>query len=114
MSRRAAVAGVATAVLAALAGCGGGGDERDPSSAEPLEVTVGEEFTWNDFTVEDGWTITGIERSVDLETVTTPEVSGSIVNNAAEERAAIFQMVFTREGDPLATVNCSAGKMIED
>ena len=115
MTRRRGRAALLAVVCAlALGGCSGGNDEPDPSSTEPVEVTVGEAFTWNDFTVEDGWEITGVERSVDMETVTTPEVSGTIVNNAAEERAAIFQLVFSVEGDSVATVNCSAPKMAED
>ena len=110
------VAALALACAVALAGCGGdggGGAKADPT--EPVEVTVGEEFTWNDFTVEDGWTIEGIQRSIDFqEEVTTPEVKGTIVNNSSEERAAIFQMVFSVEGEPVSTVNCTAPTMVED
>jgi hypothetical protein len=113
VSRRTAAAVLALVALSGLAGCGGE-DERDPSSKAPLEVSVGDAFTWNDFTIEDGWTVKGVERSVDLETVTTPEVSGTLVNNSSEERAAIFQLVFSVEGDPEATVNCSAPTMVED
>ena len=91
----------AVAAVLSLTACG----------SDSNEVVVGEEFTWNDFTVEDGWKLEGVERSVDMETVTTPEVSGTIVNNAAEERAAIFQLVFSADGDQVAMVNCSAPKM---
>ena len=115
--RRAATALVALVSLVAFAGCGGdddsdGGDVN--TSAEPVEVEVGETFTWNGYVVEDGWKVEGIERSVNMETVTTPEVSGTIVNRTDDERAPIFQMVFSADGDALATVNCSAAKMVLD
>ena len=121
MTRRPHRAGAALALVCALAlaGCSDGGDQgngtAESDGTEPVEVTVGEEFTWNDFTVEKGWTIEGIERSIDIEQkVTTPEVKGTIVNNSSEERAAIFQMVFSVEGDPVSTVNCTAPTMVED
>ena len=112
MTLRTRVTGPLVVLAVALAGCSS--DDAEPGGTEPMEVTVGEEFTWNDFTVDDGWKIEGIERSVDMEEVVTPQVSGTITNNAAEERAAIFQLVFSVEGDPVAAVNCSAAKMVED
>jgi hypothetical protein len=77
-------------------------------------VKVGEEFSWNDFHVEAGWTLKGVDRTVDMEQVTTPEVSGTIVNESDEERVAIFQLVFSTDGKPIATLNCSAGTMVQD
>lgn len=116
MTRRSRIAAsvLSLACAVTLAGCGGGaGSERDVTA--PVEVTVGKQFTWNEFTVEDGWKIKGVQRSVDIQDeVTTPEVSGSIVNNSTEVRAAIFQMVFSVKGEAVATVNCSAPVMIED
>ena len=112
MTRRTRLAGavVALACLGSLSACG---DDVN-TSTDPVEVKVGEAFTWNGFAVEKGWELRGIERSVDLEEVTTPEVSGTIANKADEERAAIFEMVFSKDGDPLATLSCSAGKMATD
>ena len=105
---------VVLACVATLAGCGGDGGDDVDTGTEPVEVEVGTTFSWNSFVVEDGWEINGIERSTGAEEVTTPEVRGTIKNVLDEERAAIFQMVFSTDGDPVATVNCSAAKMVED
>ncbi len=90
--RRAAGALVALAVLGGTAACGG--DDVD-TSTDPVEVEVGKSFSWNGFTVDDGWTLKGVERSVNGNAVTTPNVEGSITNTLEEERAAIFEMVFS-------------------
>jgi len=94
----------------ALAGCGG--DEPEPGGTAPIEVTEGQEFTWNDFTVEDGWEIDAVETTVGAgEVVEAPEMRGTVVNNAEEERAVLFQVVLSLEGDELARLNCSAAKL---
>ena len=104
-------AALVLACAATLAGCGGGDDVT--TSKDPVEVEVGKTFSWNGFVVEDGWQINGIKRSAGTDEVTTPEVKGTIKNTLAEERAAIFRMVFSADGDEVATVNCSAAKMVE-
>ena len=113
MTRRTRLAGalVALGCLGSLTACGGG---DVTTSAEPVEVEVGDAFTWNGYAVDDGWTLKGVERSVNAETVTTPQVRGTITNKIDETRAAIFEMVFSADGDPVATVNCSAGEMERD
>lgn len=98
-------------LLGALAACG---DDEASASTDPVEVEVGKAFEWNGFSVDKGWTLTGVKRSAGAEEVTTPDVRGSITNELDEERAALFQMVFSSDGDPVATVNCSAGKMKRD
>ena len=101
----------ALACVGALAGCGDDGG----SSTDPVEVELGKAFTWNDFSVEDGWTLEGVERAVGIdEKVTTPEVRGTIKNTSDEERAALFQMVFSNGGSEVATLSCSAPKMVTD
>ena len=114
--RRVVGPALALTCAVALVGCSGeeeSGTEADP--AAPVEVTVGKAFRWNDFAIDDGWKVEGVERGIGIEEkVITPEVSGTLTNDSAEERAAIFQMVFTQEGDPVATVNCSAATMVED
>jgi hypothetical protein len=109
VSRRTRLAGalVVLACLGSLAACG---DDVD-TSTDPVEVEVGKAFTWGGFAVDDGWTLKGVERSVNAESVTTPQVKGTITNKVDEPRAAIFEMVFSADGDPVATVNCSAGRM---
>jgi hypothetical protein len=101
---------VALACLGALAACG---DDEVNASTDPVEVEVGKAFEWNGFAVDDGWEVNGVKRSAGAEEVTTPEVKGTITNKTDKTRAAIFEMVFSADGDPLATVNCSAAKMTE-
>ncbi|HEV2797673.1 MAG TPA: hypothetical protein VGV65_08640 [Nocardioides sp.] len=103
-------AALVLACAATLTGCGG--DDVN-TGTDPVEVEVGKTFSWNSFVVEDGWEINGIERSAGVDEVTTPEVKGTIKNVLDEERAAIFQMVFSADSDPVATLNCSAAKMVE-
>ena len=101
---------VALACLGALSACG---DDVN-TSKDPVEVEVGKAFEWNAFAVDEGWKLGGVQRSVDMEEVTTPEVKGTITNEADETRAAIFEMVFSADGEPVATLSCSAGKMTTD
>ena len=102
---------VALACLGALAACG---DDDVNTSTDPVQVEVGKAFSWNGFTVDDGWKLHGVERSVNMEEVTTPEVKGTITNTSDEKRAAIFQLVFSADGDPVARINCSAAAMVKD
>ena len=101
---------VALACLGALSACG---DDVN-TSTDPVEVEVGQAFTWNGFTVDDGWEVNGVKRSAGAEEVTTPEVKGTITNTSDEERAAIFELIFSTDGEPVATVNCSAASMVAD
>jgi hypothetical protein len=110
--RRTTTALVVLACLGALGACGDDGSAG--ASTDPVEVEVGKAFTWNGFAVEDGWKLKAIERSVSMEEVVTPEVTGTIKNTSEEERAALFEMVFSADGSELATVNCSARKMLPD
>ena len=87
---------VALACLGALGACSS--DDAASTSKDPVEVEVGKAFTWNGFDVEDGWELNGIKRSAGLEEVTTPEVKGTITNTSDEERAALFEMVFSTDG----------------
>lgn len=100
----------ALACLGALSACG---DDVD-TSTDPVEVEVGEAFEWNGYVVDSGWKLTPIKRSAGTEEVTTPEVKGSITNKSDEERTALFEMVFSADGEPLATLNCSAASMKTD
>ncbi len=108
--RDALVALASLACLGMLGACGG----DDTISTDPVEVEVGKAFSWNGFTVDDGWEVNGVKRSAGAEEVTTPEVKGTITNTSDEERAAIFELVFSADGEPLATVNCSAASMVTD
>jgi hypothetical protein len=104
---------VALACLGALGACSSD-DASTSTSKDPVEVEVGKAFTWNGFDVEDGWELKGIKRSAGLEEVTTPEVKGTITNASDEERVALFEMVFSTDGSPVATLSCSAPVMVAD
>ena len=104
---------VALACLGALGACSSD-DASTSTSKDPVEVEVGKAFNWNGFDVEDGWELNGIKRSAGLEEVTTPEVKGTITNASDEERAALFEMVFSADGSPVATLSCSAPSMVAD
>ena len=107
--RRVATAVVALVCFGALGACG----EDVNTSTDPVEVEVGKSFEWNGFLVEDDWELNGIERSAGADEVTTPEVRGTITNKTSEERAAIFEMVFSADGSPVATLSCTAATMVE-
>ena len=100
----------ALACLGALTACG----DDVTTSADPVEVEVGEAFEWNGFSVEDGWEMNPIKRSVNGNEVTTPEVKGTITNLSDDARAPIFEMVFSADSAAVATLNCSAATMTTD
>ena len=104
---------VALTCVGALGACSSDDASTSPSK-DPVEVEVGKAFTWNGFDVEDGWELKGIKRSAGLEEVTTPEVKGTITNASDEERVALFEMVFSTDGSPVATLSCSAPSMVAD
>lgn len=90
----------------ALAGCS---DSSEGSSDGPVEVSqVGEGFTFKNLEVADGWTIKPVERSVSMESVTSPEVRGEVTNEGEEPVFALFEIVFAKEGEPISTVKCSS------
>jgi hypothetical protein len=99
---------VALVCLGSLTACGG--DDLN-TSTDPVEVEVGKAFEWNSFAVESGWELNPVKRSAGVDEVTTPEVKGTITNESDEERAAIFSMVFSSDGEAVATLSCSAAKM---
>jgi hypothetical protein len=89
----------------ALAGCG----EDEPADPQaPVTVEVGQEFTWNDFTVPDGWEYDTITEQVAMEQQTHPLVRAKVVNDGDEARSALLQLAFVLEGDALATVKCNS------
>ncbi len=109
-ARRLATAFLALVCLGTLSACG----EDLNTSTDPVEVEVGKSFQWNSFVVDDDWELKGIERSAGVDEVTTPEVKGTITNRSSETRSAIFEMVFSADGSPVATLSCTAGEMVED
>lgn len=90
----------------ALAGCS---DSSEGSAGGPVEVSeVGEGFTFKNLEVADGWTITPVERSAAMESVTSPEIRGEITNEGEEPVFALFEIVFAKDGEPISRVRCSS------
>ncbi len=114
MTRHARFAAGALTVLACLGALTACGDGDVNASTDPVEVEVGKTFEWNGFAVEKGWELTAVKRSINGDEVETPEVKGTITNLSDEERAAIFEMVFSTKGDVVAKVSCSAATMVTD
>jgi hypothetical protein len=112
--RRAARALGALGCLSVLTGLLGACGDDVNTDAAPVEVELGEAFTWNSFAVEEWWELNPVERSAGADEVTTPEVKGTITNRSEEERTAIFEMVFSADGSPVATLSCSAASMVRD
>ncbi len=102
---------VVLACLGGLSACGG--DDLN-TSTDPVEVKVGKAFEWNGFEVEDGWELDAVQRVAGADEVTNAEVKGTITNRSADERTALFQIVLSADGEPIATINCSAGTMTTD
>ena len=90
----------------ALGACGGEEEEADPRA--PLTVEVGEEFTWDGWTVPAGWEYDTITEQVAMEQQEHPLVRAKVVNEGDEARSALFEFVFVAEGDALATVKCNS------
>jgi hypothetical protein len=104
-SRLSAAVVLALLPVLALGAC----SKDEPADPEaPLTVEVGEEFSWNDFTVPSGWEYDTITEQVALEEQTHPLVRARVVNDADEARSALFELVFVGQGDALATIKCNS------
>jgi hypothetical protein len=114
MRARGSLTALACAVV--LAGCGAGGDEGSvptEKGTEPLEVVVGEEFSWNGFRVDDGWELNPVEREAGADKMVNPEVTGTVTNEQSDARVVLWEMAFGKDGSAIAKVNCSAMELEE-
>jgi hypothetical protein len=100
------VRGVLAAVLLLLAvGCGDDEPKADDPTAK-VEVQLGKEFTWNDFTVSDGWTLDSSSTMIEMKESEQPTITGEVTNDGEKARFAIFELVFVGNGDLQATMIC--------
>lgn len=108
MTRALPKTAAALAALVLLGGLAGCSDDEPVEEGGPVEVTVGEEFSYDGFTVPAGWEYDTLTEQVALEEQTHPLVRARVVNDGDEERAALFELVFAREGDALSTIRCNS------
>lgn len=107
LTKTALTAALATLLLGSLAACGE--DEKaaaDPDA--PQEVQLGEEFSWNGFTVPAGWSVATEQQMMGLDEVTKPLIEAEVTNTDGEERFALFELVFAAEGEPVSTIHCNS------
>jgi hypothetical protein len=102
------VRGALAALLLLLAvGC----SEEEPQPDDPtakVQVELGEEFTWNDFTVSEGWQLETTTQMIEMEEQDQPFITGEVTNNADEARFALFEFVFAGDGELQATIHCTS------
>jgi ABC-type glycerol-3-phosphate transport system substrate-binding protein len=102
------VRGLLAALLLLLAvGCGGDEPETDDPTAK-VEVQLGKEFTWNDFTVSDGWALETTKQMVEMEEQDQPFITGEVTNDGDEKRFAVFEVIFVGNGNLQATIHCTS------
>jgi hypothetical protein len=102
------VRGALAALLLLLAvGC----SDEEPKPDDPtakVQVELGEEFTWNDFTVTKGWALETTTQMIEMEEQDQPYITGEVTNNADEARFAVFEFVFAGDGELQATIHCTS------
>ncbi len=103
------VRGLLAALLTLLAvGCS---EEKPVDPKAAVEVELGKAFTWNEFTVADGWTVEASEQNVDLQAVDRPYIVGEVTNEADEPRFSVFEFIFVADGKLQSTIRCTSEKI---
>lgn len=98
---------LAALLLLLVVGCSDSSDKDE--AADPtakVKVELGEEFTWNDFTVSRGWALETTTAMIEMEESEQPTITGEVTNNGDEARFAIFEVVFVGGGELQATMIC--------
>ena len=105
---------LAALLLLLAAGCSddpaAGGDGADGPTSK-VQVELGEEFTWNDFTVADGWALETTTAMIEMEESDQPFITGDVTNDADEARFAVFEFVFAGDGELQATIHCTSDEI---
>jgi len=93
------------AALLLLSGCTGVGDEGNET---PVVVHEGEEFSFNGWTVADGWTIVSTEAAIDGQAYQQPDLHLTVTNDGDDARPTLFTVYFAENDTLLASINCSS------
>lgn len=102
------VRGILAALMLLLAvGCSDDEPKTDDATAK-VEVELGKEFTWNDFTVSEGWELETTKQMVEMEEQDQPFITGEVTNDGDETRFAVFEVVFVGNGNLQATIHCTS------
>ena len=108
--------GALAAVLLLLAvGCSDDSSASDKSDdpTATVKVELGEEFTWNDFTVSKGWALETTTAMIEMEEQDQPFITGEVTNNADEARFAVFEFIFAGDNELQATIHCTSELELE-
>ena len=102
--------GAAAALLLLLAvGCS---DDKSAAAtekdADKVQVELGEEFTWKDFTVSKGWQLETTEQMIEMEMQDQPFITGEVTNDGDETGYAVLEFVFVGDGELQATIHCTS------
>jgi hypothetical protein len=101
----------AAAALVLLLAAGCADDEPADASAkddDKVQVELGEEFTWMDFTVSKGWQLETTEQMIEMEMQPQPFITGEVTNDGEETGFAVFEFVFVGDGKLQTTIHCTS------
>lgn len=104
------VRGVLAAVLLVFAvGCSDDSEATEESGPDAkVAVELGEEFTWNDFTVTQGWALETTTQMIELEERDQPFITGEVTNDADEARFPLFEFAFVGDGELQTSIRCTS------
>lgn len=104
---------LAALLLLLVVGCSGSEEKAAPEDpTAKVKVELGKEFTWNDFTVADGWKLKPTTRTINMEEVEQTDLLGDVTNDAAETRFALFEFIFVAGNEIQSTIRCSTAEKI--
>lgn len=99
---------VAALVLLLAVGCADDSPSEAAGSKDRVQVELGEEFTWKDFTVSEGWQLETTTAMIEMEESEQPFITGEITNDGDTTDYAVFEFVFVGDGELQATIRCTS------
>ena len=99
---------VAALLLLLAVGCSEDPPSEATGSTDKVQVELGEEFTWKDFTVSEGWQLETTKAMIEMEESEQPFITGEITNDGDTTDYAVFEFVFVGDGELQATIRCTS------